>query len=121
MSYGAHRLHSSNFYLPPVALSASLAYTASYFQQMIWVVRFLCLDEAGNPHVFFTVDIGRMAPGVNDEFMVNGLVQAADRRITLFKVDDGRIVIEHFTDRKRRRFYCTCGWHRLSAAGRTSY
>ena len=67
---------------------------------MVRIIRFLGMAQAGNPHVFFTVDIGRMAPGVNDEFMVNGLVQAADRRITLFKVDDGRIVIEHFTDRK---------------------
>ena len=41
-----------------------------------------------------------MAPGVDDEFMVNGLVQAANRRVALFVVNDSRIVVQHFTDRK---------------------
>ena len=58
------------------------------------------MAQAGNPHIFFTVDIRRMRPGMDDEFMIDDLIEAADRRIALFKVDDGRIIVEHLTDRE---------------------
>ena len=56
------------------------------------------MAQAGNPHVFFAVDVRRVRPGMDDKFMVDDLVQAADGRIALFKMDDSRIIVEHFTD-----------------------